>query len=129
MTTTMGVFTISFFLIVAFLAIKLLEQALKRKIFISRFFSKGDVYILKTKEKINHSLHQNKQKTIFFFLFHLPERIEGFFRNLKKRAHDRYFQMSSRVRGRQNLNSNASVSPFIRNIGPTEEEEGKNNFL
>lgn len=126
MTTTMGVFTISFFLIVLFLLIKFLELGIKKRIFISRFISKGDIYLFKIKESFRYLVHQNKQKTIFFFLFHLPERIEGFFRKLKGKAHDKYFQMSSRVRGKQNLNSRANVSPFIRNISRSDDENRGN---
>lgn len=119
---TLSVFVVSFFLGAFLFAIKLLEQGLQRRIFLTNFLAKGDVYIFRMKAWFAHLLHSNKQKTIFFFLFHLPERIEIFFRELKKKAHDRYFKVSSRVQGKQTLNSRADVSPFIRNIGPIEED-------
>lgn len=119
---TLSVFAVSLFLLLILLAVKFLEEKLGRKTFISNFFSKGDLHILQARTKIDHLVHDNKQKTIFFFLFHLPERIEKFFQELKKKAHDRYFEVSSRVRGKQTLSSRADVSPFIRNIGPIEED-------
>ena len=74
------------------------------------------------KKRVEFLLHDNKQKTIFFVLFHLPERIEVFFRELKKKAHDKYYNVSDRVRGKQTLTSSKDISPFIRNIGKVEDE-------
>lgn len=113
-----NVFAISLFLILFLIAIKLWEKEAGKKMFLSRFISKGDVYLNRLKAKVWEMAHDSKHKTIFFILFHLPEQIEAFFGNLKKKAHDKYYHMNAKVRGKQNLNSTSDISPFMRNITP-----------
>jgi len=120
---TIYVFAISLFFCLVFVAIKLWERKKQTSTFVTRFLAKGDAYIFKAKAELQYALHDNKQKTIFFFLVHLPERIELFFREIKKRSHGKYHNMSERVRGKQTLRGTGDISPFMRNITRREDKK------
>ncbi len=120
--TTLNIFLASLFLTIVFVLIKVWEQKKQRKMFLSKFLARGDTHLFKVKVAAEDSFHDNKHRTIFFFLVHLPERIELFFARLKKRAHDKYRQMSVKMRGKQTLDHGGDVSPFMRNLGSKDDK-------
>lgn len=115
------VFIASLFLALVLFLLKLGELKKGKKNPIGRLLSRGDASLVRLGKYFEGHFHYRREKTFFFFLVHLPNRFESFFARLRTKTHDRYLDLSARIRGKRNLSKN-TASPYMRSMTTDRED-------
>jgi hypothetical protein len=101
------------------LGIKVWELGRGRPTFFTRLLAKGDWIVAAVVVWWKETFDSHKEKTILFVLVHLPSYIEKFVADMKRRSHDKYHSLGTKMRGTRPFSpgpSSRGASPFIRNI-------------
>lgn len=91
--------------------------------FVNNLLSKCDPFCVAVNVRIQHVIHNNRERAFFLFLVKIPSQIEAMFSKVRARMHDYYHGTNEKMRNKRNI-SRGTVSPYMRSMTLKRDTEG-----